>query len=100
MSLDVKPPDLSRYRNMLRDLTTVQVAGRVTQVIGLTIEVVGLNCQIGEVCEIQANHGGRLQAEVIGFRNERMLLMPLGTMEGIQPDSLVRPHILGMLRHS
>lgn len=91
MSLDVKPPDLSRYRNMLRDLTTVQVAGRVTQVIGLTIEVVGLNCQIGEVCEIQANHGGRLQAEVIGFRNERMLLMPLGTMEGIQPDSLVRP---------
>jgi FliI/YscN family ATPase len=50
----------------------------------------GLNCQIGEICEIQTNHKTPLMAEAIGFRNNRMLLMPLGNMEGIQPDSTVR----------
>ncbi len=91
MAMNPAPPDLSRFRSALRSLNPVQVSGRVTQVIGLTIEVMGLNCQIGEVCEILSNSGARIQAEVIGFRNERVLLMPLGTMEGIQPESLVRP---------
>jgi flagellum-specific ATP synthase len=82
--------DMSRYRNAITHLNPLSLSGRVVQVVGLTVEIMGLNCQIGEVCEIQTRNGTSLMAEVIGFRNKHMLLMPLGSMEGIQPDSLVR----------
>ena len=84
--------DLDRYRKAITHLNPVSISGRVVQVVGLTVETMGLNCQIGEICEIQTGNRGSqtLLAEVIGFRNKHMLLMPLGTMEGIQPDSTVR----------
>ncbi len=82
--------DLARYRNKLSQINPLFITGRVVQVVGLTVETMGLNCQIGEICEIQTSHKTTLMAEAIGFRNNRMLLMPLGNMEGIQPDSTVR----------
>ncbi len=83
--------DLARYRNAITRLNPLSISGRVVQVVGLTVETMGLNCQIGEICEIQTgDHGATLNAEVTGFRNNHMLLMPLGSMEGIQPDSTVR----------
>jgi len=82
--------DLSRYRKLISQSNPLSVTGRVVQVVGLTVEIMGLNCQIGEICEIQTSHKTTLMAEAIGFRNNRMLLMPLGSMEGIQPDSVVR----------
>ncbi len=93
--MDMNLPDLSQYRKAIARVNPVKVSGRVVQVVGLTIEVVGLNCQIGEVCQIQTSKS-HLQAEVIGFRDDRMLLMPLGSMDGIQPDSMVYPvsHVL------
>ncbi len=84
-------PNFNRMREAISSVNPVRVTGRVTQVVGLTIEVVGLNCQIGEVCEIQTGEHNSLRAEVIGFRNDHILLMPLGVMEGIQPESMVRP---------
>lgn len=82
--------DLTRYRNAIAHLNPLSISGRVVQVVGLTVEIMGLNCQIGEICEIQTSNRTSLMAEVIGFRNNHMLLMPLGSMEGIQPDSTVR----------
>jgi FliI/YscN family ATPase len=82
--------DMTRYRNALRHLNPLSISGQVVQVVGLTIEIMGLNCQIGEICEIQTNNQDSLMAEVIGFRNNHTLLMPLGGMDGIQPDSTVR----------
>ena len=82
--------DLAHYRNTISQLNPLAITGRVVQVVGLTVETMGLNCQIGEICEIQTSNKTTLMAEAIGFRNNRMLLMPLGTMEGIQPDSTVR----------
>jgi FliI/YscN family ATPase len=82
--------DLSRYRSSIAHLTPFSISGRVVQVVGLTIEIMGLNCQIGEICEIHTRDGQPLMAEVIGFRNNHTLLMPLGNMDGIQPDSTVR----------
>lgn len=84
-------PDLLHLRKAIKRLNPVRVSGRVVQVVGLTIEVIGLNCQIGEICEIQTQDGKQLMSEVIGFRDNRTLLMPLGEMEGIQPDSPVYP---------
>ena len=50
-------------REALAGANLVRVSGRVTQVVGLTVEVVGLNCQIGEICEIQTNTRQALRAE-------------------------------------
>jgi flagellum-specific ATP synthase len=80
---------LNRYHHALDGLRTNRLSGRVVQVVGLTIEAVGLDCQIGEVCEIQTGNPVPLLAEVVGFRNERVLLMPLGEMQGMQSGSPV-----------
>ncbi|MEN6298625.1 MAG: flagellar protein export ATPase FliI [Anaerolineaceae bacterium] len=84
-------PDLTRYHLALNQLNTVRLSGRIIQVVGLTIEATGLDCQIGEVCEIRANDGPPLIAEVVGFREQRTLLMPLGDMQGIQPGCPIIP---------
>lgn len=84
-------PDLNRYHQALAGLKTLNLAGRVVQVVGLTIEAQGLDSQIGEVCEIRANDSKPLLTEVVGFREQRTLLMPLGEMMGVQPGSPIYP---------
>lgn len=78
------------YHTLARTITLVRY-GRVTQVVGLTIEVQGLQAQIGELCYIASEEGQvEIPAEVMGFRDDRTLLMPLGEMHGISPGSAVR----------
>ena len=89
--IDIALPDLIRYRQAIREKKTVRSAGRVVQVVGLTIEAIGLDCQIGEVCEIRTGPAGGLPSEVVGFRDQRTLLMPLGEMHGVQPGSQIFP---------
>lgn len=83
--------DLSKYRAVVSRLDTVRANGLVTQVIGLVVESIGPAAQIGELCEIR--HGGRnaptVKAEVVGFKNNHLMLMPLGEMAGIKPGSEV-----------
>ncbi len=60
--------------------------GRVTQVIGLLIESDGPGVNVGEVCHLFPRGSAEpIPAEVVGFRNDRLLLMPLGEMGGIGP---------------
>jgi flagellum-specific ATP synthase len=75
---------------------TVQVIGRVMDVVGLVVESDGPNAKIGELCWIDVS-GGRhrsaeagIPAEVVGFKGHRTLLMPLGDLDGIHPGALVR----------
>jgi flagellum-specific ATP synthase len=64
--------------------------GLVRQVIGLVIESEGPLVAVGEVCRIEsARHDGSTLAEVVGFRNNHVLLMPLGETHGIHPGSEV-----------
>lgn len=86
-------PSLQRYRQALARVSPIRTSGRIIQVVGLTIEAVGLDCQIGEVCEIQTGNTNLLLSEVVGFKNDRVLLMPLGDMQGIQPGSPVIPRM-------
>ncbi len=62
-----------------------QLYGRVTSVLGMLIEVAGLErvLSIGERCDIVARGGQRVAGEVIGFRKGRALLLPFGTLDGI-----------------
>ncbi|MFM1770094.1 MAG: hypothetical protein RJA22_2623 [Verrucomicrobiota bacterium] len=64
--------------------------GRVAQLTGLVIESEGPLAAIGEVCRIEsARDGGVTLAEVVGFRNHHLLLMPLGELHGIHPGAEV-----------
>ena len=76
--------DLERYLGVIRRLDTVQMNGKVTQVVGVVVESIGPQACVGELCYI---HTGRnrqpLPAQVVGFRDERVLLMPLGDVDQI-----------------
>ncbi len=69
---------------------SAETRGRVVQLIGLVIESEGPLASVGEVCWIEsARHDSSALAEVVGFRNHHLLLMPLGEIHGIHPGSEV-----------
>jgi flagellum-specific ATP synthase len=60
------------------------VRGRVTQVVGLVVEANGPNARVGDLCYIETGHREPIRAEVVGFRGDRTLLMPLGELSGVR----------------
>ena len=82
---------LQTCRRQVKSCNTVQLFGRVTRVTGLVMEVAGLTLAIGSPCYVPLPSGHRLEAEVVGFGNDRLFLMPLGDVEGVQPGALVIP---------
>ena len=69
---------------------SIRIRGKVSQVVGLVIETTGPPVSIGEFCRIDGGNGGPpVFAEVVGFRENRVLMMPLGEMVGIAPGSRV-----------
>jgi len=92
------PSHSARWRAYLKDcreLTAIvepmQVSGRVTRVAGLVMEAVGLKIPVGSACTIPLHSGARIEAEVVGFENDRLFLMPQSDVEGITPGTLVSP---------
>src|SRR4051812_36693983 len=81
LQLDV---DLARYRAIAHGLDTIRVTGRVQQVVGLSMEVDGLSARLGDVCSIERVGEPPIQAEIVGFREGRTLVMPFGDVRGIQ----------------
>lgn len=64
--------------------------GKIEEIIGLVMESSGPRVNIGEVCKVYTNKGDRyILAEVVGFRSDRVLLMPYEDMSGIGPGSIV-----------
>lgn len=81
---------LQRYHDILSRSTFIKYYGKVSKVVGLTIESDGPEVDIGELCKLHASKGKRVvQAEVVGFKDNKALLMPLGEMTGIGPGNLV-----------
>jgi flagellum-specific ATP synthase len=75
-----------KYASALRHLDPIRLNGRVTQVVGLTIEAEGPDVSIGECCLLYPGRGDSpVPAEVVGFRDHRVLLMPLGELQSIGP---------------
>ena len=82
-----------RLNQRLDNTYTVRIRGKVNQVVGLVIESDGPPVSVGELCTItNAASGPPVLAEVVGFKQSRVLLMPLGPMEGIAPGSKVTAH--------
>lgn len=83
--------DLSHTIQIAEHTPLVAVLGRVNQVIGMVIESLGPGIPVGSICEVDVYKGrGRVLAEVVGFRDDRVLLMPLGEMRGVEPGSAIR----------
>ena len=81
--------NISKYDEVL-DRSYIKKLGRVSQVVGLTIESVGPDVSLGSTCLIKANkYSEPVMSEVVGFRNNNIILMPLGNMSGIRPGSTV-----------
>ncbi|MCL6498830.1 MAG: EscN/YscN/HrcN family type III secretion system ATPase, partial [Firmicutes bacterium] len=74
----------------MRRADPVKVTGRVVQVVGLVAEARGPRVHVGEWCTVQTADG-ELPAEVVGFRDDRFLMMPLGPLSGLSPGSEVVP---------
>jgi flagellum-specific ATP synthase len=90
--------DLAKYRDALRERSALRFRGRVAQVIGLSIEVEGLRLGVGDVCVIQPDPTAYgFSAEVVGFRDDRLIVMPLADTHGIRPGSAVYPRGRGFL---
>lgn len=82
---------LAHYRKLLEETETSQAKGKVTQVVGLLIEGSGPGLPVGGICAIEPIHGGKeVIVEVVGFRDGRVLFMPLGEAKGISPGSSIR----------
>lgn len=81
---------LAPYHNRLQALAPFRVSGTVTDVVGLLITSRGPWLPVGAVCKIYPLQGGNeATAEVVGFRGEQTLLMPLGELRGVGPGSRV-----------
>lgn len=84
---------LTEQLEQIAGLDPVAVRGRIAKAVGLVIEGYGPVSSIGELCEIVREDGtGRVMAEAVGFRDDRVLLMPLGEMRGIGPASHLIMH--------
>jgi len=87
----VPVPGFEKILRATQKTKRVEVLGRVTQVVGLVVEATGPNARVGDVCLVEPEPGGpRIQCEVVGFRGEQILMMPLGEMTGLKAGSLVR----------
>lgn len=85
-TVEISPFNAERYFSVIQAVNPVQRTGKVSQIVGLTVEGEGPAANLGENCLIKtAENSDPLPAEVVGFKSGRILLMPLGEMSGISP---------------
>ncbi len=81
--------DFKKFHSALREVKLTNHQGYVTRVTGLTIESTGPMVGLGELCGIHLCNGQRVLAEVIGFNNRNLILLPLEHIQGISPGDKV-----------
>lgn len=67
------------------------VEGRLTRMVGLTLEAVGCHAPVGARCMVEGPDGTDIEAEVVGFSGEKLFLMPIGRVQGLVPNARVTP---------
>ncbi|CAG8998384.1 MAG: Flagellum-specific ATP synthase [Candidatus Celerinatantimonas neptuna] len=72
----------------LRSLPTV--AGKLTRVVGLTLEAIGCRAPVGSLCRVETLDG-QIEAEVVGFAEDKLYLMPSEQLNGVLPGARVTP---------
>ncbi|HEY2623521.1 MAG TPA: flagellar protein export ATPase FliI [Dyella sp.] len=82
---------LARRRQRASGTRMLTVEGRLRRVVGLTLEAEGCEAPLGARCMVATADGKELDTEVVGFADERLLLMPVTEMHGVLPNARVRP---------
>ena len=79
-----------KYLDIINKTKTIKEVGKITEIIGLTIESDGPKSSIGDLCYIYNDYSEKpTMAEVVGFKRDKILLMPLGSPDGIRPGAFV-----------
>ena len=83
MNVDV---DLRRFVPIARRASVPVTEGRLSEAVGVVLEAVGCRASIGDIYELRpgGNAGASVEAEVIGLRGDKTLLMPLGETLGLE----------------
>jgi flagellum-specific ATP synthase len=89
MNSEIWGKQLRQARERLPEIDTCVRSGRITRVTGLVMEAVGIKLAVGSACTIPLSGNSRIEAEVVGFDNDRLLLMPQSDVEGVVPGARV-----------
>ena len=82
--------NLDKFIHTVKNLPAGEKVGKVLRIIGLVIEADGPEASIGDLCYIFNSMNEKpVFAEVVGFQEKKILLMPLGSMEGLKPGAIV-----------
>ena len=82
--------EYSLIENRIDSAKLIRLSGRVTKIVGLVVESLGPAVSIGNICHIENREDGlKIEAEVVGFKDERVLLIPLGQLTGINLGAVV-----------
>ncbi len=82
---------LKPYSERLVEVPELVVEGKLSRMVGLTLEAVGCRAAIGSRCRIETKNGRMIEAEVVGFADARIFLMPTAEVHGLEPDCRVIP---------
>ena len=82
---------LAQQTKRAQALLPPAVEGTLTRMVGLALEATGCQAAVGDICDLLAADGSRVEAEVVGFGGERLLLMPTSDVQGLAPSARVIP---------
>ncbi len=82
------------FKDIIRQLQqaeTIGHTGKIENIVGMSIEASGIKAAVGDICRIYSGESsGQITAEVVGFKDDRVLLMPYSEMSGISAGNFVR----------
>lgn len=81
---------IDAYVTKLPERSDPIIEGRLTRIVGLTIEAVGCCVPMGGYCLIDTDYGDPVEAEVVGFSENKIFLMPMSRVEGLRPGAKIR----------
>ncbi len=76
--------------NLTPETSLISQEGIVSKIVGNTIEVDGMHCSVGDICEIITDNNSRVKVEVVGYKDKKNLMMPLEEIKGIGPNNRVK----------
>ena len=87
---ELKPKiDWNKYKEALKSCRPIKMEGKIVKVAGIVAQADGPGMSIGSLCSIKNSNGQNMPAEVIGFNDKSVIVMPFGEMRGIEPGSRI-----------
>ncbi len=77
------------YLDAINSCQPIKLEGKIVKVAGIVAEGNGPGLSVGSLCAIKDSEGLNIQAEVVGFKDKRVIIMPFGEMRGIKPGSRI-----------